>query len=1024
MPRSSGANLVQIVSRDGGGMRVRVRGLLGCPALARWIDEQAARSGLPAGVKWARASSDTGIVRIAGAGGDDVERWLRRCVGSFFGDRMDTRPQAAALRPPPPPSVRKPLQPPRAGAKQAAPAGSAPTAPAPEAAGADWHAMPASMLWARLAADAGGLAAADAARRLARDGPNRINDIAGRSDAEILAGQFGSLPVALLAGSGAVSLASRAWADAAAIGAVIAANAGIGFYTEREAEQTVSSLRRITPGQARVLRDGAEASISSDQVVVGDVLLLKPGAAIAADARVIEAYRLSTNEAPLTGESRQVRKEPVDALPADTPVGERRNMVFMGTVVSGGMGKAVVVATGERTMLGGIRRLAQAAEQPYTRLQSELDGLGRNLAIGAAVLCAGVFGLGLARGRAAGPLLRTAVSLGVAAIPEGLPTVATSLLAAGIRKLRGRNVFARKLDAVENLGAVDVVCFDKTGTLTENRMRVESLVVGGRRLRASSAARVGLPPEWLLVAALNNELETRDGQLAGSATEMALVDFARAQGAEVEALRRRHPQIAVKHRSEHHPYMVTLHGPASGGWLLTVKGRPQEVLARCSRWHDGRRIVALTPARRRQLLELNDALAVEGNRVLAFAVRRQAGRTLGKTRELTWLGLVGLADPVRSGIEQSIARFKAAGIRPVMLTGDQPGTAQAVAARIGLDGPGKVADAGALPEDPEALGDAVDRAAGFARTSPGMKLAIIKALQRRGHVVAMTGDGINDGPALKIADVGVAMGVSGTDFAHAMSDLVLQDDHPDGLLTAIAEGRTAYLNVKKAVRYLVSTNVSELAATALCVAAGLPEPLDPLQLLWTNLITDVSPAIALGLEPPEPDILERPPFPRAEGFLRRDDWKRVAVDGGMITAASMAAYLYGVSRYGPGPRAQTLAFMTMTSSQLLYALTARSDAPLSLIGNSRLRANPWLVRTVLISLAAQAGTVLFPPLRGLLRTTPIGLADAGVILATAAVPALAREAIKRLGGGRDGGATANGRSASLIPENAARSAVQ
>ena len=392
-------------------------------------------------------------------------------------------------------------------------------------------------------------------------------------------------------------------------------------------ESTAAWLEAIEPGEARVLRDGAEAVVSSHQVVVGDVLLLKPGTAVAADARVIEAYRLSTNEAPLTGESRQVRKEPADSLPAGAAVGERRNMVYMGTVVSGGMGKAVVVATGERTMLGGIRRLAQGAEQPYTRLQAELDGLGRNLAIGAAALCAGVFGIGLLRGRAAGPLLRTAVSLGVAAIPEGLPTVATSLLASGIRTLQKRNVFARKLDAVENLGAVDVVCFDKTGTLTENRMRVESLVVGQKPLRIDSAARLPLPADWLLVAALNNELEPRNGGgLAGSATEMALVEFARSHGADVETLRRRHPQLAIKHRSEHHPYMVTLHGPAKGGLLLTVKGRPQEVLARCTRWHDGRRVVALTPARRRQLLAHNDELAAAGQRVLAFAVRRQADR--------------------------------------------------------------------------------------------------------------------------------------------------------------------------------------------------------------------------------------------------------------------------------------------------------------------------------------------------------------------------------------------------------------
>jgi Ca2+-transporting ATPase len=995
---------MQIVSRDARGVRVRVRGLLGCPALARWIEERAARGDLPRGAARVGASSGTGTVRVACGDAFDVERWLHRCIDEYFGRpaSREARP-LASLRPPSPPSTRKVLSGPvRTPPPKSPPIRGEQEKPKPDGAAGHWHEVPFDAVRRRLDAGADGLTGAEAARRLARDGPNRINDIAGRSDAEILTDQFRSFPVAMLAGSGAVSMASRAWADAAAIGAVIAANAGIGFYTERQAEQTVSSLRKLTPGEARVLRDGAEVTISTDDVVAGDVLLLKPGTAVAADARVIEAYRLSTNEAPLTGESRQVRKEPVDALPAAAPVGERRNMVFMGTMVSGGMGKAIVVATGERTMLGGIRRLAQATEQPYTRLQTELDGLGRNLAIGAAALCAGVFGLGLARGRAAGPMLRTAVSLGVAAIPEGLPTVATSLLAAGIRTLRGRNVFARKLDAVENLGAVDVVCFDKTGTLTENRMRVEALVVGQKRMSLARGGGVELPAGWLQVAALNNELEARNGELAGSATELALVEFAQAQGADVAALRRRHPQVAVKHRSEHHPYMVTLHGPAAGGWLLTVKGRPQEVLARCSRWHDGRRIVALSPARRRQLLRLNDDLAAEGNRVLALAVRRQKDRTLGKTRELTWLGLAGLADPVRSGIAESIARFKAAGIRPVMLTGDQLGTAQAVAARIGLDGPAAVADAGALPEDAERLRDAVDGAAGFARTSPGMKLTIIKALQSRGHVVAMTGDGINDGPALKIADVGVSMGASGTDFAHAMSDLVLQDDHPDGLLAAIAEGRTAYLNVKKAVRYLVSTNVSELAATALCVAAGLPEPLDPLQLLWTNLITDVSPAIALGLEPPEPDILERPPFPRADGFLRREDWKRVAVDGGMITAATMAAYLYGVARYGPGPRAQTLAFMSMTSSQLLYALTARTDAPLSLAGNSRLRANPWLARTVLVSLAAQAGTVLFPPLRALLRTTPIGLADAGVILATAAAPALAREAMKRLGGTPEG----------------------
>lgn len=960
------------------GVRLRVRGLLGSAALAAWIERQC--DAAPGGR--VRASADSGVVRIDGRPAAVAAALLANCVERFY-DRPPSGPsvtkrRVAALRPPA--AARIAVRPP----------------PAPRAEdGACWHAEALADLFARLQSGSLGLSSQRARARRVADGPNRLDDIKGRSDREILLEQFTSVPVALLAGSAAVSLATRAWAEAAAIGAVLAANGGIGFYTERRAEQTVSALRKLAPGEALVLRDGVEVSISTDDVVAGDVLILKPGKAVAADARIIEAYRLSTNEAPLTGESRQVRKAAADGLAAKTAVGDRHNMVFMGTVVSGGSGRALVVATGERTMLGAIRRLAQKSEQPTTRLQTELDGLGRKLAIGAAGLCAGVFALGLLRGRGAGPMLRTAVSLGVAAIPEGLPTVATSLLAAGIRTLQKRNVYARKLDAVENLGAVDVVCFDKTGTLTENRMRVESLAVGSRRV----LDRIGdlqLPADFLLVAVLNNDLESEGDRLVGSATEQALVEFARQRGADVGALRRQHPRLAVKHRSEHHPYMVTVHGPSRGQVLVAVKGRPEEVLARCARWFDGRRVVALTPARRQALLAHNDALAARGHRVLALAVQRQRGTQVGKTRELTWLGLVGLADPVRTGIGDSIARFKAAGIRPVMLTGDQLGTAQAVAAHTGLAEAGAVVDAGALAEDPARLGDVIDRANGFARSSPGMKLAIVKALQGRGHVVAMTGDGINDGPALRTADVGVAMGASGTDFAHAMSDLVLQDDHPDGLLAAIAEGRTAYLNVKKAVRYLVATNVSELAATALCVAAGLPEPLDPLALLWTNIITDVSPAIALGLEPPEPDILARPPFPHADGFLRRADWRLVAIDGGMITAVTLAAYLYGIARYGAGPRARTLAFMTMTSSQLLYALSARSDAPLSIFGNGRLRANPWLARTVLVSLAAQAGTVLLPPLRGLLRTTPIGLADAGVIVAAAATPTLAREALKRL----------------------------
>jgi Ca2+-transporting ATPase len=974
-----------------------VQDLLGRDALARWIEAHASAAGLT-GV---RASAATGLVRIAGRGAAvDRAQWQARLEAwvAAFG------PAASPL--PPPRSRRTAGAPPRARRS----IGGAPRRPdrsGSPAAGANSpvrsaHAIDASALLTTLGTGPEGLSTGESQRRLERDGPNEIADVAARRDLDILLDQFKSVPVALLAGSAGLALATRAVGDAAAIAAVLAANSGVGFWTERSAERTVSSLRRLAPRTAVVLRDGRRAEIPAREVVVGDVLLLSPGEPIAADARVIDAHRLSTNEAALTGESLPVRKEPVDSLPADVPLGERRNMVHLGSVVSGGNGRAVVTAVAEATELGAIRRLAQRAEAPRTRLQQELDGLGKRLAIGASGLCLGIFAIGLLRGRPLLPLLRSAVSLGVAAIPEGLPTVATSLLASGIRSLRVRQVYARRLDAVENLGAVDVVGFDKTGTLTENRMTVAEICVGRNRFAVTDATPGGLrlPPQWAMVAVLCNELTHEDGEWHGSSTERALVEFAaHGAGADVAGLRRRHPRIAAKQRSEHHPYMVTLHADAGSERFVAVKGSPPEVLARCTRWHDGRRVREVDDATRHALLQENARLAASGHRVLALAYRGQRATTLGTTGGLVWLGLVGLADPVRSGVSESIRRFKAAGIRPLMLTGDQLGTASAVAVRVGLGTPAGVVDAATLPEKAEELDDRVEEAAAFARTTPGMKLEIIRALQARGHVVAMTGDGINDGPALKMADVGAAMGASGSDFAHAMSDLVLQSDHPDGLLEAIAEGRTAYLNVRKAVRYLVATNLSELAVMTGAMALGLPDPFDPLALLWINLITDVSPAIALGLEPAEPDILERPPFARTGALLGPEDWRRAAVDAATMTGATLASFGYGLSRYGNGPRARTLAFMTLTSAQLLYAYASRSDSRLD---DARLARNRLLDIVLAASLALQAGTVLLPPLRGLLRTTPVGGLDLAVIAATAVGPALVRELAKRRGAARRG----------------------
>lgn len=950
---------------------LRVRGMLGNARLAERIAAELASAGITA-----RCSSATGWVRLrVGGASSTVERVCTRIEALLEADALVSRQ---------PPRQRPPRRPARAPV-------TAQVATKPS----DGHVGPVARAFRRHASSPAGLATAEARRRLQRHGPNALGDIPQRSDADLLRAQFSSLPVALLGGAAGLAAASRAWLDALAIGGVIGTNAAIGFYTERQAERTVAGLRQLAPTTALVLRGGRQQSIPAEDIVPGDVLVLAPGQRVAADARIFEAHRLSTNEAALTGESLPVRKAPRADLPADCPLSGRVNMVHMGTIVSGGSGLALVVATGERTEIGRIRALAGGASAPRTKLQDDLDRLGAQLALAAGAACGGILALGLLRGGGLLPVLRSAISLGVAAIPEGLPTVATSLLATGIRRMQRHGVYARELGAIENLGAVDTVCLDKTGTLTQNRMSVAVLACGPRRWQPDASGQWSglheLPPGFLDVLVLCNEAQRHVEASSGSATELALLDLALAAGVDIEALRRQRPRRALKQRSEHHPYMVSLHREGPRRHLLAVKGRPQEVLERASTWHDGERIRTLDARTRKRLLAANEALSGQGYRVLAVASGSQSSSKLAETGRLTWLGLVALADPLRPGVAETLAAFARAGIRPVMITGDQPGTSAAIARQIGLVPPGVLADAGTLPEDARQLGDIAEAASAFARATPAMKLELVRALQARAHVVAMTGDGINDGPALKAADVGVAMGGAGTDFAHSMSDLVLRGDAPEDLLLAIGEGRTAYLNVRKAVSYLLSTNLSELMTVALTTALGLPEPFDPLHLLWTNLATDISPAIALGLEPAEPGILGRKPFAREAALISREDWPALARDASRITLATLAVYGQAVARRGAGPQARTQAFMTLTLAQLVHAFSARSEAPIS---PATLVHNRTLAIAILTTILAQLATAA-PPLRGLLRTAAPRGTDWLAIAAGALAPTLLREIGKR-----------------------------
>ena len=875
--------------------------------------------------------------------------------------------------------------------------------------GLAWHAMDRSSLLDRLAAEGKeGLSAAEVAERLDRYGRNLLPELLPPSALEIWVRQFTTVPVGMLAASGGIALATGGIVDAVAIAAVVMTNAVIGFGTERKSEQTIAALASGTPGQVRVRRAGASREIPIAELVPGDLLPLLPGTYVPADARVLESHRLSVDESALTGESMPVTKRAKTVLAADTPLADRSNMVFCGTTITGGSGLAVAVATGPHSELGRIQTAAGRVEAPETPMQRQLGQMGGQLALLSAAACAGVFAVGLVRGRSALEMIRSSISLGVAAVPEGLPTVATTTLALGIREMSRRNVAVRQLGAVEALGAVQVFCLDKTGTLTENRMGVTSVHVdrGRHEIEAGKWVRDGKPVDpvgsaskrrLLEMVALCNESRPDDdgGGFVGTPTENALLELSAAASIGIDGLRRRFPLLKIRYRSEQRHYMVTVHRTGKRR-LAAVKGSPAEILPLC-RWImiNGRRRV-LTDAMRSELVRENERWAGEALRVLAVATARFEADARWRDAGLVWLGLVGMTDPLRQGMAEVIADMHRAGIRTVMITGDQSATAYAVGKALNLSHgkPLKVLDSVQLDRLPAELRQALAQETHvFARVSPSHKLEIVQALQRSGRVVAMTGDGINDGPALKAADIGVAMGGAGQDVARSLSDVVLEDDRLATMLTAVSEGRTIYANIRKALHFLLSTNFSEIEVMLAAIALGLAPPLNPLQLLWVNLITDVFPGLALAMEAPEPGVMERAPRASDEPIIRREDLKQMTLESGFITAGTLASYGWGQLRYGSGAAASGLAFNTLTIAQLLHAYLCRSeDAGLVQSGRRR---NRHLDKALGLSLAAQAGTMILPPVRRLLGTGPVGLFDLPVIAAGAIGPLLMNDWRKR-----------------------------
>ncbi|MDD3581734.1 MAG: cation-transporting P-type ATPase, partial [Desulfobacca sp.] len=838
-----------------------------------------------------------------------------------------------------------------------------------------------------------GLTHQAARQNLRRYGPNRLPESEPRSRFGIFLDQFKSLPVALLGAAAGISILTGGAVDALLIMGVVTINALIGYKTESEAEKIIQSLQTLVRPLAQVRRGGQLLEISSDEVTLGDLLVLRPGTYVAGDSRLVEVNYLSVDESPLTGESLPVVKSTQALQQEDLPLGDRVNMVFMGTLVTGGEGLAVVAATGSSSQIGRIQTLVGEAISPPTPMERQLDQLGEKLVWLCFGICGMVFVIGSLWGFRFIEMLRTSICLAAAAVPEGLPTVATTTLALGIRHMRRHHALVRHLDAVETLGAVQTVCLDKTGTITRNQMSVVEIYTGRQTIQVSNgnfwteagpispSACVELR-DLLQMAVLCNETEVKkkgdEYILQGSSTEGALVHTALRAGIDVVALREQYPRCKINYRSEKRLFMGTLHDNYPGGQLFTIKGSPLEVLARCDYYLQEGQKLPLTEEHRLGIETENERMAGEALRVLgvAYSVNNHNPDS-NNHNGLIWLGIIGMADPIREGVAEVIAAFHRAGIETVMITGDQSPTAYAIGKKLRLSQRDslEILDSTQLNHlPPEALRALARRAHVFARVSPAHKLQIVQALQQAGKVVAMTGDGINDGPALKAANVGIAMGHTGTDMAREVADVVLEKDNLETLIISIRDGRTIYNNIRKSVHFFLATNLSEIMLTFAALAVGLGSPLNAMQLLWINLISDIFPGLALALEAPEPDILERPPRDPGRPIFTGADFKRMSFESATLTAGALGAYSYGLARYGRGLGASTMAFHSLTTGQLLHAISCRSEEH-SILGPETLPPNHYLNAALAISLFFQFLTIGLPALRTVLGLTPVKITD-------------------------------------------------
>jgi Ca2+-transporting ATPase len=864
-----------------------------------------------------------------------------------------------------------------------------------------WHTLGHEATSAMLETSAYGLTTDQAGDRLRRFGPNAIEDEHRTTQLEMVANQFRSPLILLLLAAAMIMLAIGEAVDALAVMLVVVINAAIGFAQERQAEESVQALRALLSSSARVMRDGRETEIDSLQIVPGDLVLLESGTRVPADLRLTTTPGLLVDESLLTGESDAVRKQP-EPLPPDVQLGDRNNMAFAGTTAVRGRGRGFVVATGDLTELGAIAGEMRQVEQRQTPLQLRLDHLARVVGIVVASSAVLAFIAGVLAGRSTSEMFLVAVAVAVAAVPEGLPIAFTITLAVGVRRMAGQNAIVRRLPVVETLGSTTVIGSDKTGTLTENRMTVRMIWAAGKTLEIPAPGeqdlveRRGLlriselsPVELTaLSGVLTNEATASrvdgDLQLAGDPTESALLVAAMSIGIDPASARYQYPVLTDIPFEPERAFSASVR-MIEGQLVLFVKGSPERILEASRRMHCQ---TGDCPVDRHLIIQAAQSMASEGQRVLGMAYRPVLPDAVIDPESvpdgLVFLGLAGMTDPARPGAPDAIATCHAAGVRTIMITGDHRGTANAIAGELGLNSSDDAVLTGAelTALTPAEVDQAVLDVDVFARVSPEQKLEIVQALQRNGEVVAVTGDGVNDAPALRSADIGVAMGKRGTDVAREASDMVLADDDFSTIVSAIEEGRKTYDNVRKVVSFLFTTNAAEVLIIITALLLDWPLLMIAVQILWLNLVTDSLQVMALAFEPAEPDVMTRPPLGRHAGILTRALWQRVGLSGLVMTIGTLALFRWELERGAEVQTAQTVALTTLVLYQMFQAFNSRS-ATQSLLKLPAL-GNPFLVFAVIASILIHAGALYLPATQYLLRVEPLSAAQWGLAVTVAA----------------------------------------